>query len=225
MAPAKEHPILFSGPMVQAILTGAKSQTRRIVQAPKCATVHGRRTVHERSFADRDGFAPGAYLHWAYTGGDHGDDVLQERVYPKWCKGDRLWVREAWDWGTAPNDPSHGMATFKAGGEPGFRMHPNAPADSNSWCRKWRGMPSIHMPRWASRLTLEITDVRVERLQSISTADAMAEGVEPRMTAAGELSYTTGFHLLWDSINGKRAGCSWADNPFVWAISFRRVTP
>ena len=78
------------------------------------------------------------------------------------------------------------------------------------------------MPRWASRLSLVITDIRVERLQDISEEDARAEGCEPGEATDGGLSFVLGFGDLWDSINGERKGCSWADNPHVWAISFER---
>jgi hypothetical protein len=99
----------------------------------------------------------------------------------------------------------------------------------------WEWKPSIHMPRWASRLTLEITEVRVERLQDITEEDATAEGVEPGCLTCGENcvnsggcgccqpAYRESFINLWQQINGKRPGCSWSDNPWVWAISFRRV--
>jgi hypothetical protein len=84
--------------------------------------------------------------------------------------------------------------------------------------------PSIHMPRIASRITLEITAVRVERVQVITRADAIAEGCQPGETTEGDYSYELGFLDLWDSINAKR-GPSWESNPWVWVVEFRRVQP
>ena len=83
-------------------------------------------------------------------------------------------------------------------------------------------MPSIHMPRWASRITLEITNIRAEKLQKISDLEARMEGVDPT-TSGGVMGCKRGFMDLWDSINSKRPGCSWSDNPWVWVVEFRKV--
>jgi hypothetical protein len=124
-------------------------------------------------------------------------------------RGDRLWVREAWTVNLT-GDPKHGGP----GTVPIYRAeHPHA-AD------RWR--PSIHMPRWASRITLEITAVRVERLRNISEADARAEGVTRPVPMLDDdpSTYVDAFGDLWASINGPG---SWDANPWVWVIEFRRV--
>jgi hypothetical protein len=89
---------------------------------------------------------------------------------------------------------------------------------------KWR--PSIHMPRWASRITLEVTDVRVERVQEISEEDAKTEGVTPSIVGEwwDHLKYRAGFQTLWNSINEKR-GFGWDENPWVWVVEFKKGQP
>jgi hypothetical protein len=173
----KERPILFSGPMVRAILDGRKTQTRRAIRPP---------------MPWRDGWGVG----------------LGEYNCPYGQPGDRLWVRETW----APKQWEKG-ACYRATGDLLDTGH----------CQ-WR--PSIHMPRWASRITLEVIGVRVERLQDISEADAEAEGCEPLPMCGGpEVGgyncYQSGFELLWGSINGKLA--PWSSNPWVWVVEFQRI--
>ena len=179
-----ERPILFSAPMIRAILSGAKTQTRR--------------TVHP--------------MHMSITG-----ELLR---YPYGEPGDRLWARETWAHDADSLEMLRAlvddiMPTRDYG--PYYRA---TGAYEGSGLR-WR--PSIHMPRWASRITLEVTDVRVERLQSISEEDALAEGVDPLEWSGGPANADAraAFRELWESINGKRA--PWATNPWVWAISFRRL--
>jgi hypothetical protein len=139
--------------------------------------------------------------------------------------GDRLWVRETW-----ARDDEDGQMIYRA--DAGHNI------DANVWeqgrmegvprCR-WR--PSIHMPRWASRITLEVTDVRVERLQDISEADALAEGIVRQHDGGYGLPDGSHYHhtdprisywSLWDAINGQGATEA---NPWVWAVSFQRVQP
>jgi hypothetical protein len=215
-----EHPIIFSGPMVRAIIEGRKTQTRRVVKRTRAS--------------------------WQL-----------EDVPATWCPygqiGDLLWVRETWRFlGVDMN--RHGRTHWVEDavvqykdetrrtvevdweiGEAELRRH-----------NRWR--PSIHMPRWASRLTLRITDVRVQRVQEISEEDADQEGI-PRNWCGNDFTgwtpgdhgylgpgefgsedatdgyYVTGreaFSQWWDSINAKR-GYSWEANPWVWAISFERI--
>jgi len=151
--------------------------------------------------------------------------------------GDRLWVREAWGiGGDRLVDP---CLNYKADGAqipihrrerdeamlwetPGLRDRFISNLDLLRIRRGWR--PSIHMPRWASRILLEITGVNVEQVQSISEEDAQAEGTEVSDYAgAGYGTHRSAFHALWDSINGERPGCAWKDNPWVWCVSFKEV--
>lgn len=141
-------------------------------------------------------------------------------LFPYGACGDRLWVREAY-WIHAP---IHGTCYVR------YR------ATEKSCPTKCR--PSIYMPRWASRITLEITDVRVQQLQEISETDARAEGFEAEMVhgdtcdsqsfcdghtcGAVDCSARNNFEITWDSLNSKR-GYSWESNPWVWAITFKRV--
>ncbi len=226
----KTRPILFSGDMVRAILDGTKTQTRRIVTPqPEHRQVHewkGKRLYD------------GEHRLWWWK--DHWwDRLLDSRaerdelaaLCPCGVPGDRLYVREAW----APVD-------FLAGGyeleEPqcvGYRAtesarycwHDDGQSDAEvygwNWSMvKWR--PSIHMPKWASRIALEVTDVRVERVQDISGPDARAEGVSYQaVDGRHNFHSSVAFAKLWDSINGKRPGCSWEANPWVWAVSYKVV--
>ena len=172
-----EHPILFSGPMVRAILEGRKTQTRRVMKPQP-----------------DEGKMRWTGSHWEmYLGYPIGHDVPIS-LYGQ--PGDLLWVRETW--GTILDCE-------------GYIYRADGPHDG---VRRW--YPSIHMPRVASRLTLRITDVRVQRVQEISEEDARDEGT------SGLLTSMTGFPYLWNAINAKRGYC-WADNPWVWALTFERV--
>lgn len=131
-------------------------------------------------------------------------------------QGDALWVRES---GSIATDKSAFMyADF------GGALAPTATPGSESWAREWRACPSIHMPRWASRITLEITAVRAQRLQDITADDSKAEGVQlPSGAIDTSAAWVSAFSHLWDSINGQRPGMTWADNPWVWALTFEKV--
>jgi len=238
-----ERPILFSGEMVRAILSGAKVQTRRAIRGlpPDPQNVR----------------FLGMYLK---CDAPPGSGAVSLRI---WCpygeRGDRLWVRETWKsseyrCSDEAQEDGHECGAhcfqkyvyYAATPRVGYRAVPDRERivylDSSTPLTEWhaRGWrPSIRMPRWASRITLEITDVRVQRLQEISEEDARAEGVDALDGAldAVELCRVakliggcpedarTWFAVLWDSINGKRPGCSWDANPWVWVVSFRRVQP
>jgi len=197
MTAPRERGILFSAPMVRAILDGRKTQTRRVV-SPR---------------PDRPFFCfPTPYTALFATEDEAVCEDGDERRLPYGCAGDRLWVRETWD--------------YFGGDECMYQQDPTAVIfrayeRADDVQRRWR--PSIFMPRWASRITLEIAEVRVQRLQELSEDDARAEGVDCHHHAAGSdgPTYRASFQLLWDSINGKRA--SWDDNPWVWSLTFRRI--
>lgn len=200
----KERPVLFSAPMVRAILDGRKTQTRRVVKGYVTCGCGESLSVCDR----------------------HGPMVTPTLAEV----GDRLWVRETW----APLDE-----TNKAHTPDGARAM--YLADRSFFVEPARWRPSIHMPRWASRITLEATGVRVERLQAITEEDAKKEGARhfadipdphpyrqgPRWscTEATSTDQCLGtprmaFANLWESING--AG-SWDANPWVWVVEFRRA--
>lgn len=217
MKATKERPILFSGPMVRAILAGTKTQTRRVVKPPHSWVT---------PYADGDKAKAFELFHAEVTGGfwiaadlnwDTGDhwQCGDERLSPNYLPGDRLWVKETF----AETDNGR---FYRADGEEFLD------ADGGIFSGPWK--PSIFMPRWASRLTLEITSVRVERLQDITEEDAIAEGVEKLSHGfrdySGKLDAqlgqaTTSYATLWESINGSG---SWNVNPWVWAIEFKRIT-
>lgn len=195
MGEAKERPILFSGPMVRAILRGMdpKWQTRRAMRQDLMGAC-GEPDIWEPSGAG------------AWRSFNHITAETQHIHSPYGAPGDRLWVRETW------GKLDMGSVCYRADDESAV------PADG-----RWR--PSIHMPKWASRLTLEVTEVRVQRLQEISEDDARAEGPELWIDEGGRRTQRnpkTAFRILWDSINGERKGCAWEDNPWVWSVSFRR---
>ena len=237
----KERPIIFSGAMVRAILDGRKTQTRRVVRWPKWAD------------PDRDWpfLLPPAHSLALYRDGR----PVKKMGCPYGVPGDRLWVRETWRVTSESNhydtDEKRLYVAYRANtGSPGHlggRQHTtifSASSDEDLAAKAWGNhrsgpwRPSIHMPRWASRLMLEVTAVRVERLQDISEADAAAEGVDGLVPGHGPVTdaevraepgymrsrfYRDGFAFAWHNINGKRPGCSWEDNPWVWVVSVRRL--
>lgn len=203
------RPILFSAPMVRALLNGSKTQTRRMIK-PQPEPIGGE----------------ARHAHWSWRGG-----MFALRMYPSQSTlinrcpygqpGDELWVRETLD-----HDAARGHFYKATGMYVGplldYEREPPPAIGLPA-----RAIPSIHMPRWASRITLRITDVRVERLQDISEADALAEGSREwaaeqdtpvRDIPAGETRLI--YRQLWESINGKGA---WDANPWVWALTFERV--
>ncbi|WP_165856768.1 hypothetical protein [Marinobacter sp. JSM 1782161] len=202
MNQVKERPILMNGEMVRAVLEGRKTQTRRILK-PQPWEEYGSLlgpSMYAPTVIDQHGCEhPGLEVYGAYT--EDGEFAVK---CPYGKPGDRLWVREAFRSRRVDNLP--GDVAYRAD-------HPGAKTVPNSYGHSWK--PSIHMPRWASRITLEITDVRVERLQDITESDCDAEGLAPF-----EMEMIPHFKLLWESING--AG-SWDANPWVWVIEFRRV--
>ena len=215
----RERPILFSSPMVRALLDGTKTQTRRVVSARHLAQIDLSR-------------AP-CRANWS-------------KPMPYGDTGDRLWVRETWSYRCTASTPTAGQYMHTIGyladdarqtfgpmpddgvglpvqratvvGEPWQERQ----AYLERYWRQWR--PSIHMPRWASRITLEVTGVRVERLQDISIADAMAEGVvETNANLRGLepcMEWRCAYEDLWRQINGPD---SWGANPWVWVIEFRKT--
>jgi hypothetical protein len=217
----KERPILFSAPMVLALLAGRKTQTRRIIQPAGVVKVDG----GGRPFTD-----------WWDKEEDHA--WRRDVRCPYGVPGDRLWVREAWQT-TASLDHMDAAGIVRAADEAGYKpwcpLHYNADGSRANWDvpafgtapgRQRRGR---FMPRWASRIDLEITEVRVQRLQDITDADVLAEGIEQH--ANGQWLSKVGlcwpspraaYQALWEVINGVGA---WATNPWVWTLSFKRLRP
>lgn len=188
----KERPIIFSGSMVRAILDGAKTQTRRVIKPQPnvfCKHLESKQTAEGFCF------------------GDMVDNYMARCPYG--IPGDRLWVRETWQNVADMNicHPADGYVVYRAT-DPDWETMDG-----------WRWRPSIFMPRSASRILLEITDIRVERVQDISWQNCVKEGY------LGDMPMVDGkpwFRKLWNSINAKR-GYSWESNPWVWAIEFKRV--
>ncbi|WP_391529904.1 hypothetical protein [Photorhabdus akhurstii] len=199
-----EKPIIFNGEMVRAILSGRKTQTRRIF---KQAVGQG----------------------------------LKERVFKLQCPlgkvGDRLWVRETWAHyqtinyrsctdGRSFSEVSDGLAAYRADGFESIsemKDHIRLMSECDFECvevRDDKWIPSIHMPRWASRITLEITDIRVEKLNEISEEDAIAEGVTAGICPGYEnIMHRVAFRELWESIYGPGS----FDDKWVWVIEFKRM--
>jgi len=199
----KERPILFNGEMVRAVLDGRKSQTRRVIKPQPVQPAEELRQSY--AAANATDLLPEWWWSCAAVGAML--DVTSEAMLcrsPYGVPGDELWVRETWASGPAPGLRER-MVVYRADLKPTFEA---------SW--KWK--PSIHMKRADFRIQLLVKDVRVERINSISVADALAEGIahstlnDPRVE----------FQWLWDSINGSKPGCSWSDNPFVWVIEYER---
>ena len=196
----KERPILFSAQMVRAILEGRKTQTRRIIEGiPERFEPDGNMGAISIKHPRRGKF--GCLVRCR----DFADVVPCPYGQP----GDRLWVRENWlvsvVWNkTKPRDiPKDVHVEYQATDDSGL---------------VGRTRPSIYMPRWASRITLEITGIRVERLQDISGPDCWAEGITHDCDKYGSVTHT--YQYLWESIKGSG---SWDANPFVWVVTFRRI--
>ena len=212
----KERPILFSGAMVRALLAGTKTQTRRIVK-PQPQMVTNNRTLPWEG-------DPAALMRLMEIQGKH---------CPYGQPGDRLWVRETCRADELPD----GLDGVRYLADRDWRAIENTRQAADDWvklnhyCGK-RGatVPAIHMPRWASRITLEITGVRVQRLTDISEGDARAEGAREcdpvsgrEVLLAGQSqrgSFVLHYRDIWEQINGPG---SWDANPWVWAVDFKRL--
>ncbi|ERJ35894.1 Phage-related protein [Burkholderia sp. AU4i] len=209
----KERPILFSGPMVRAIIEGRKTQTRRPVKSQPPAETRDVFTFHH----------PDPRTHfWAFDGGSLLDWA---QPCPYGEVGDHLYVRETWQHSNHPLGPYDGdcLVFYRAD----YLDDPHGPDGEKSpegKYRDWR--PSIHMPRAASRITLEITGVCAERLQCIEWDEAIAEGIPDPRRAARRVDPVVGtvaqFRKLWDGLNAAR-GHGWDANPWVWVVEFRRI--
>jgi hypothetical protein len=212
----REKPIIFSGPMVKAILNGTKSQTRRVIKPQPRLAKDG-----NYDWLNKMG-------GWQGAVGPNGGQNSMVSSSP-YKVGMRLWVRETWaiadiydkdsgNQGQMPFELSYGTRGisiwYRAGGEKAYKFATRG---------RWR--PSIFMPRAASRITLEITDVRVGQINRISLEDIEAEGTPEGLAQSqrndGYARYLD-FKVLWNSINEKR-GFGWDKQPWVWVISFKRV--
>lgn len=193
-----DRPILFSGEMVRAILEGRKTQTRRVIKP------------QPEPWVTQAGYT-------LFTGNDEisfrgvtRNGPAEYAIKRKYNLGDRLWVRESF----APN--------YFDNGQPGYKADWTKLAAE--YVQEPRWYPSIHMPRYLSRITLEVVSVRAELVQEISEEDAKAEGILPYPDVGVGVNYLLPYRNLWDRINAKR-GYSWASNPWVWVIEFKRVQP
>ena len=191
----KERPILFSGAMVRALLADAKTQTRRVVKPQPAA---GQGMVNAAYCGDRN--------LWLRDGPCCSSDPAKEWRSPYGQPGDRLWVRESF--ARVPTACGSEDIVFAADYQ-----------DGSDRAAGVRYTPSIHMSRAVSRITLEITGVRVERLQDISRGDAMAEGCPFPNMAQGP-DPRDWYAELWGAINGPD---SWAENPWVWVVEFKAI--
>jgi hypothetical protein len=224
MTPPRERPILMSSSMIKALLEGRKSQTRRALKPQP--------HIADASYGDVEESEryPGEWFQWCC--GEPGPAFL----CPHGAAGERLWVRETWglirnkgelgvtDWDgpIPPARPGGWDVTYRA--TDGWESH----FDDRGF--NWR--PSIFMPRWASRIDLELTGVRVERLQEISYQDCVAEGIPPvpcmddhadPETIIGAIRSL--YAKLWDQVNMPRPGCDWSDNPWCWVLEFKVTKP
>jgi hypothetical protein len=210
-----DRPILFSAPMVQALLAGRKTQTRRILKPQPPRFQHYGRDIMDWGLSgiyqedDQEGTSK-----WMLDVQTDVDDNSHEVIDVRFAKGDRLYVRETWS-------ADRLMSGFKP-----RDMLTSTPiwywADGNPHDGDWiKPKPGIHMPRWASRLTLTVTDVRVERLHQIVPADAIAEGIfapaNSQTIDCATRDPRDDYRALWNNINGANA---WDANPWVVAVSF-----
>ncbi|HBY7487067.1 TPA: hypothetical protein MI658_06200 [Klebsiella pneumoniae] len=235
----KERGMIFNGEMTRAILDGRKTQTRRVMKVQPESNQLGLLLITDSTKRSDIG-----KYHWAESNatGNH----VRSKLFscPFGAVGDRIWVREAYRFPASLDDVSPtGVGEMAVA--TGYRK-PWAPTFyefTGTFSDGWKGFetppkvsdagklrPSIHMPRWASRILLEITDVRVERLNSIHDVDAMREGIQ-NLTTCSHADFgipgvvnaqhpVRAFQLLWESIYGAD---SWRANPWVWVIEFKRV--
>lgn len=217
-----ERPIIFNGDMVRAILRGEKTQTRRPVK-PQPVFLPDALPPRWRWKSRR------FIAEWVDMAGGLG----MQDFCPFGQPYDRLWGRETWrladpDGDDAVSEDVYGpYAPFVgANGSRKIRwrvIYRATSPESHPKYGKALWTPSIHMPRWASRITLEITDINVERVQDITEDEAIKEGVVDPIMGTYGLNPRTIFRDLWDAIYAKRSGLSWDENPWIWAITFRRV--
>lgn len=194
----KERPILFSGPMVRALLAGTKTQTRRVANKP----------VKHPDLGNL--YSPGALVL------ENEPQHVIERACPYGQPGDRLWVRESgWE------RPDRTQRMLQEGADTWAPYYYAADGENGEELRSWgfKVRPSIHMPRTASRILLEIVGVHVERLNEINRGDAMAEGC-PFQNMSEGYDPRKWYADLWEQINGTG---SWESNPWVWVVEFKRV--
>lgn len=228
----KERGMIFNAEMVRAILEGRKTQTRRIMKVQPGTPEFGLRRIIESSKANENGM-----YFWSQDDACGIKARSKPFLFPYGEVGDRIWVRETFQGPLFDYEQMQSyledsskfekpeFCQYAADGKPAPEYYD---ADDNLHCG-WR--PSIHMPRWASRILLEITNVRVERLNAISEEDARAEGIidggclncgepEPCSCANPEPDATDAFAYLWQSIYGQE---NWNANPWVWVIDFKRI--
>lgn len=191
-----ERRILFSGEMVRALLEGCKTQTRRVVKPqPSKPPILPDKGMEDAAF---------------YPACPHGQP------------GDRLWVKEGfWTNGSKPSESDFVVYHLEHETKQNeVSRNRQGEMRTGAFFGEFKRFPSIFMPRWASRITLEITGVKVERLQDISEEDAKAEGCDGRSFHGHGHPCAKQFRSLWDSINGDGA---WDTNPWVWAIAFKQI--
>lgn len=194
----RERSIRLYAHEVRGVLSGRQTQTRRVIRGD-----------HTKVFWHP--IVVKGYGGWV---NEHGRPV----PCPFGVPGDRLWVRETWAEGWTYGG-GNAVVWYRADAQARFKQRPDVVCDYAPLPDQVKWRPSIHMPRWASRITLEITEMRVQRLQEISEEDALAEGVIG-IYAHARTNPRGAFHALWGSINGPG---SWDANPWVWAITFRRM--
>lgn len=196
----KERPIIMSGDSVRDILSGRKTQTRRIIK------LRGHQYVETNIERDGD--------HWPLVEDDCGE--WHRMACPYGTVGDRLWVREAW-WHNQPIGADCLDDKFYAADHPAG-WHPRQ--DQDGVFTNYVKRSPIYMSRWASRLTLEVTGVRVERVQDISHSDCVAEGIPATFQGVEISGLRHEFAARWNAINGEG---SWEVNPFVWVVEFKQA--
>ena len=199
-----DKPILFQDDLVRMILSGRKTQTRRIVKIKGDLPHEDGTITQDRPEINQFTYwppLPKPSIHDVNDGSKEPDINLTHFACPFGVPGDRLWVREVW-----AHDPFSDRIIYRS-----------------SWLNttgiRWKS--SIHMKKQYCRIWLEVTRIRIQRVQEISNDDAWCEGVSD----SPEYNCIAYFKDVWERINGEKAGCSWEDNPYVWAIDFKQVDP
>lgn len=231
----RERPIIFGGESVRAILAGRKTQTRRVVDLARADhRVDWIGWVENRTAADGPDLGPGWEAQEVWESTPSSAEELADSTAircPYGVVGDRLWVRETWcefdhvHWEdtSLPKDYLSLRYGTPRRNACAYRAETDADGERIRADYGYQWKTPLFMPRWASRLTLEVTEVRVERLQSISGADAIAE-IGCVGTGPNNHRHVDQYRRAWDSLNARR-GFPWSSDPWVWCVTFQNLSP
>lgn len=222
-----ERGIIMSGPLIAPTMDGRKSKTRRVVPDLPDWVIKTTERVENVGpwfhFIANHPEGKCGHKKCGCIGSERGEQPSMWTVRcPYGEPGDQLWVREMWNCGTMPRQGRRVNVCFPKVGKKDVRLKNDTEIEQWERYKNKRWVPSIHMPRWASRIQLEIISVRVERLQDLTEEDAIAEGMPALPNSEWYPTWVKTFLHYWNGLNADR-GFEWDANPWVWVIEFRRI--